>query len=266
MVQAFLGWSAAVLGAAALTRVPARLALSRAKHPGLTGHVRLAKRLAGLVPTIDYGPDRFFAADDAPGEIAEQRRQAFERLSAQFKSRERTLAMTKATREGLSDLQFTARYRVPAPFSRIAREALPVGAFLEGASGPLLRDLDNNQLYDLTGSYGVNLFGYDFYKRTIAQGAAMVDGLGPVLGQFHPVVADTVDRLRRHSGMDEISFHMSGTEAVMQAVRLAQYHTGRKRIVRFAGAYHGWWGDVQPGIGNPVPADRTLTLAEMSDR
>jgi len=52
----------------------------------------------------------------------------------------------------------------------------------------------------------------------------------------------------------------------MQAVRLAQYHTGRKRIVRLAGAYHGWWGDVQPGIGNPVPADRTLTLADMSER
>jgi glutamate-1-semialdehyde 2,1-aminomutase len=34
--------------------------------------------------------------------------------------------------------------------------------------------------------------------------------------------------------------------------------------VRFCGSYHGWWGDVQPGIGNPTPADRTYTLAEMS--
>ena len=46
---------------------------------------------------------------------------------------------------------------------------------------------------------------------------------------------------------------MSGTEAVMQAVRLARYHTRRSHLVRFAGAYHGWWGDVQPGIGNPLP-------------
>ena len=36
--------------------------------------------------------------------------------------------------------------------------------------------------------------------------------------------------------------------------------------MRFTGAYHGWWGDVQPGVGNPVPADRTYTLADMSDR
>jgi glutamate-1-semialdehyde 2,1-aminomutase len=35
--------------------------------------------------------------------------------------------------------------------------------------------------------------------------------------------------------------------------------------VRFCGAYHGWWGDVQPGVGNPVPAHDTYTLAEMSD-
>jgi glutamate-1-semialdehyde 2,1-aminomutase len=36
--------------------------------------------------------------------------------------------------------------------------------------------------------------------------------------------------------------------------------------VRFSGAYHGWWGDVQPGLGNPTPADRTYTLAEMSEQ
>jgi glutamate-1-semialdehyde 2,1-aminomutase len=62
-----------------------------------------------------------------------------------------------------------------------------------------------------------------------------------------------------------VSFHMSGTEAVMQAVRLARYHTRRSHLVRFCGAYHGWWGDVQPGIGNPVPAHETYTLKDMSE-
>ena len=51
----------------------------------------------------------------------------------------------------------------------------------------------------------------------------------------------------------------------MQAVRLARYHTGRSHLVRFCGAYHGWWGDVQPGVGNPVPARETYTLKDMSD-
>jgi glutamate-1-semialdehyde 2,1-aminomutase len=50
----------------------------------------------------------------------------------------------------------------------------------------------------------------------------------------------------------------------MQAVRLARYHTGRKKVVRFCGSYHGWWGDVQPGIGNPMTELDTYTLSEMS--
>ena len=117
----------------------------------------------------------------------------------------------------------------------------------------------------MTGSYGVNVLGYDFYKDAIARAIERVQALGPVLGAYHPIVADNVQRLKQISGLDEVSFHMSGTEAVMQAVRLACYHTHRRRIVRFTGAYHGWWGDVQPGIGNPVPARDTVTLPELSE-
>jgi len=111
----------------------------------------------------------------------------------------------------------------------------------------------------------VNVFGYDFYKGCIERGARLVADLGPVLGGYHPVFAYNVKRLREISGLDEVSFHMSGTEAVMQAVRLARYHTRRTHLVRFCGAYHGWWGDVQPGVGNPLAARETYTLADMSE-
>ena len=86
-----------------------------------------------------------------------------------------------------------------------------------------------------------------------------------MLGSYHPVVAQNAARLAEISGLDEVSFHMSGTEAVMQAVRLARYHTRRTHVVCFCGAYHGWWGDVQPGIGNPVRAHETYTLKDMSE-
>ena len=261
------GLLAVSAGAVALTKGHRRLTLSRAKHPGLGGHVRMAKRIAGQIPFYTYGEDRFFRVDDAPDAVADQRRAGFERLGASFAERfAQTLALTRETRSGLSDLQFTGAYRVPFQFREKVRTTLATGAFYQRSEGPILIDLDGNRLIDLTGSYGVNLFGNDFYKQTMAEGAAMVSDLGGVLGSFHPVVADNVRRLTALSGMDEVSFHMSGTEAVMQAVRLARYHTKRPRLVRFAGAYHGWWGDVQPGIGNPVPADRTLTLADMSER
>ncbi|WP_375285591.1 aminotransferase class III-fold pyridoxal phosphate-dependent enzyme [Sphingomonas sp.] len=267
MVHPVLLAGLAGAGLLAATKGRRRLQLSRAKHPSLGGHVRMAKRIAGQIPFYEYAGDRFFRADDAPEEVAARRQAAFEALGATYAGRfAKTLALTKEARAGLSDLQFTGAYRVPFQFSRRVRETLGTGAFLDRSEGAEVIDLDGNRLIDLTGSYGVNLFGYDFYKQTIAEGAEMAATLGPVLGAYHPCVADNVRRLKAISGMDEVSFHMSGTEAVMQAVRLARYHTKRPRLVRFAGAYHGWWGDVQPGIGNPVPADRTLTLADMSEK
>jgi glutamate-1-semialdehyde 2,1-aminomutase len=250
-----------------LLRLKARLELSMAKHRSLTGHSRMARRIASLIPFYDFNEDRFFCSDDAPREVAEKRRDGFMRLSRIYRQRfPRTTALTMEAAVGVSDIQFTAAYRVPFQFSRVVRQHLPTGSFLASSSGVTVTDLDGNVFHDLTGSYGVNLFGHDFYKDCIARGAERVRDLGPVLGAYHPAVADNVARLREISGLDEVSFHMSGTEAVMQAVRLARYHTGRSHLVRFCGAYHGWWGDVQPGIGNPAPARDTYTLAEMSER
>ena len=254
------------MGAAA-PKAQARLALSRAKYRSLAGHARMSRRVARLIPYYGFDEDRFFNCDDAPAAIALTRRQGFFGLAARYAAKfARSNALTAQARDGVSDLQFTGAYRVPFPFSKLVQEHLPVGSFVATSSGVTVTDLDGNVFYDLTGSYGVNVFGHGFYKGCIERGAARVRALGPVLGSYHPVVAENVARLRVLSGLDEVSFHMSGTEAVMQAVRLARYHTGRSHLVRFCGAYHGWWGDVQPGIGNPTPAQQTYTLAEMSDR
>jgi glutamate-1-semialdehyde 2,1-aminomutase len=110
------------------------------------------------------------------------------------------------------------------------------------------------------------VFGYDVYKACIEEAVLRAGELGPVLGAYHPVVLENAQRLARISGLDQVSFHMSGTEAVMQAVRLARYHTGKRHLVRFCGAYHGWWEDVQPGPGNPLPPRETYTLQDMSAR
>ena len=249
-----------------LRKLQLRLQLSLAKHRSLTGHARMSRRLAGLVPFYEYGEDQFFRADDAPPEVAATRREGFMRLAATFSERFAvTAARTAELADSISDLQFTSRYRVPFQFSRFVRKHFKTGTLLASSAGPTVTDLDGNRFFDLTGSYGTNLFGYDFYKECIRRGSERVQDLGPVLGAYHPVIAYNVRRLREISGLDEVSFHMSGTEAVMQAVRLAQYHTRRRRIVRFSGAYHGWWGDVQPGAGNPVPARDTLTLKEMGE-
>ena len=259
------------LGAGAVTtslvKLKTRFDLSKAKHPSLSGHSRMARRLASMIPFYEYDNATFFRCDGAPVEIAARREAGFGRLAELYRERyPKTLALTAETKGSISDLQFTEAYRVPFQFRRLVKQDLPVGSFIESSSGVTVTDLDGNRFYDLTGSYGVNLFGYDFYKECIAKGATRVSDLGPVLGSYHPDIAYNVARLREISGLDEVSFHMSGTEAVMQAVRLARYHTRRTHLVRFCGAYHGWWGDVAPGVGNPVPARETYTLQDMSEQ
>ena len=247
-------------------RLRRRLQLSRAKHRSLAGHARIGRWLASLIRFYEYDEAHFFRADDAPSDIQAQRRAGFSRLAALYVERfAKTARLTNEVQPEIADLQFTSRYRVPFQFSGFVRRHFNAGSFVESSAGPTTTDLDGNRRYDLTGSYGVNVFGYDFYKRCIERGAELVRKLGPVLGAYHPGTAYNVHRLRAISGLDEVSFHMSGTEAVMQAVRLARYHTRRRYLVRFCGAYHGWWGDVQPGVGNPSVAHDTFTLSEMDE-
>ena len=260
--------SALTLGilAWAFPRAKRRMELSKAKHRSLAGHSRMAKRIASLIPGYAYDEDGFFGSDGAAAEAVARRRAGFQRLSRLYDERyPRSAAMTARARDSVSDLQFTSSYRVPFQYSPYLRKHLRSGTFLKESHGVTVEDLDGNVFYDLTGSYGVNLFGVDFYKECIDEGVARVRDLGPVLGAYHPCVIDNVERLKAISGLDEVSFHMSGTEAVMQAVRLARYHTGRKNLVRFCGAYHGWWEDVQPGPGNPLPPRETYTLRDMHE-
>jgi glutamate-1-semialdehyde 2,1-aminomutase len=262
-----LGYSiAALAGVLVLRKLQVRLQLSRAKHGSLAGHSRIARRFAAWVPFYEYNESEFFAVDAAPADVLAARRAGFRTLSDLFAERfKKTAAQTAELAGCVSDLDFTSRYRVPFQFSGFVRRHFKSGSFVTASSGVSVTDLDGNRLYDVSGSYGVNVFGYDFYKECIERGSAAVRDLGPVLGAYHPVTALNVRRLLEISGLEEISFHMSGTEAVMQAVRLARYHTARTHLVRFCGAYHGWWGDVQPGVGNPIAARETYTLKDMDE-
>lgn len=249
----------------ATSKLWTRLRLSRAKHPSLRGHSKWSRRIARLVPYFEYDSARFFASDGAPEEIAANRERGFHLLARELRSRyPRGIEYSQSLHDSVSDMRFTDSYRVPFPFRRLVREQLRMPNFVDQSKGMELRDLDGNWHYDLSGSYGVNLFGYEFYKECMERGLQRVQKLGPVLGPYHPLIRDNVERLKQISGLDEVSFHMSGTEAVMQAVRLARYHTGKTHLVRFCGAYHGWWDGVQPGIGNQRSSDDVYTLEDLS--
>ena len=243
-----------------------RLQLSRAKHPSLRGHVKWSRRIARQIPYFEFSEADFFDSDGAPQEIKQQRIDAFNKLRQTLEQQTgKTIASFEALKHSISDVDFTNAYRVPFPYRKVVNKYLSLAPMVIESNGVKLKDLDGNWRIDVSGSYGVNLFGYDFYKSCMQQGLQKVARLGPVLGPYHPLIADNVARIKKISGLDEVSFHMSGTEAVMQAVRLARYHTGKTHLVRLCGAYHGWWDGVQPGIGNQRQTDDVYTLSDLSE-
>src|SRR5438552_8856205 len=224
--------TAATAAAAAFPKLNARLALSRAKHRSLTGHSKMSRTVARLIPHYEFDIDHFFRSDGAPAAIATQRQDAFFRLARLYEDHyPKGRALTGEAAERISDLQFTKAYRVPFQYNRLVQEYLGSSSFVASSSGVTVTDVDGNVFYDLTGSYGVNIFGNDFYKECIAKAEARARVLGPVLGTYHPTVAENAKRLCEISGLDEVSLHMSGTEPLLQAVRLARYHTRRSSLV-----------------------------------
>ena len=133
VAMAFIAF--AVLAAPWLVRkLQLRLELSSAKHRSLAGHARWSRRFAKLLPFYEFEEAQFFTADDAPREIAQARRSAFMRLADLYAQRfPKTAAASAEIERGVSDVQFTARYRVPFPFSGYARRHLKVGNFLQSS-------------------------------------------------------------------------------------------------------------------------------------
>src|ERR1700719_5034953 len=84
-------WSlagAAVIGAAAIfPKLRARLALSRAKHRSLTGHAKMSRLVARLVPFYEFDIDDFFRSDGAPAAVGTQRQDGFFRLAHLYRER-----------------------------------------------------------------------------------------------------------------------------------------------------------------------------------
>jgi glutamate-1-semialdehyde 2,1-aminomutase len=225
----------------------------------------LARRLSTWVKSRAYSDEEFFQADGAEGHWIDLRKKAIDRLAVFFQGQcARSIAWGNEIRESFSDLRFTDANRVPFPFARLMREKFNLCSVVTASDGPRLRDLDGHWTLDVSGSYGVNVAGFERYKEWMQKGWERVKDLGPVLGPLHPVVAENIAWLKSISKQDEVSFHMSGTEAVMAAVRLARFNTRKKLIVCFSGSYHGWWDGVQPGLGSERDLHDCLTLKDIA--
>jgi len=221
-----------------------------------------------LLVSRDLTPEEFFRVDAPPEDVATKREAGFRRLQAAWRERwPKARETSRYLREHFSDFRFKASgFESTYPiFQKVVNDALDPAGVVERSEGNELVDVDGNRILDASGSYGVNCFGFTRFKEFMTKGHELSQQLGPCLGPMHPIVAENIKMLLQIFRKEEVSFHMSGTEAVMCAVQQARFHTQRPLVAVFKGAYHGWWDGVMQGAGNERFNSDTLVLQDQSD-
>lgn len=125
-----------------------------------------------------------------------------------------------------------------SPARSYAGVGLSHPVFLASAHGAHVVDADGRTYIDYLGAFGPHLLGHGDRRLT----SALVDQIdkGILFGTSHGLEVDLADRLAAAiPEMEKMRFVSTGTEAVMSAVRLARAATGRSKVLKFAGDYHG---------------------------
>ena len=110
--------------------------------------------------------------------------------------------------------------------------------FFASGQGAYLNDVDGHRYLDLVGSWGVNVLGHA--PATVVAAVERAARRGLTFGAPVPDEHRLATEIRRAApSLERLRFVSSGTEAVMSAVRVARGFTGRSKVVKFAGGYHG---------------------------
>ncbi len=134
-----------------------------------------------------------------------------------------------------------ARRVIPGGVNSPVRAFKAVGGspvFFARGQGPYLYDEDGNRYIDYVGSWGPLILGHAHPKVVQAVQAALEQGLSfGAPTRIEVEMAETLCRLMPN--LEKVRLVSSGTEATMSAIRLARGYTGRDKIVKFEGCYHG---------------------------
>ena len=148
-----------------------------------------------------------------------------------------------------------ARHAIPTGTSRALLRHVPFTSYTDHASGVFTTDIDGNRRIDFHGNYTALIHGHahpsliEAVHEQLPRGTAY--SAPPVQEQ---ALAEHL--ASRVAAVDQVVFNNSGSEAVMVALRAARAITGRDKIVKFEGAYHGSSDFVMVGgHGLPAPDD-----------
>jgi glutamate-1-semialdehyde-2,1-aminomutase len=140
-----------------------------------------------------------------------------------------------------SEQMFKAAQKViPGGCEHMLSHTVPYPVFIDRGDGAYLTDVDGNRYVDYLNGGGPVLLGHN--------PPAVIEKMADVLrkkGSFHGLCDEyetlAAEKIVEHMpAVEKVRFLQSGTEADMAAIRLARAYTGKKKIVKFCGTYHGW--------------------------
>jgi glutamate-1-semialdehyde 2,1-aminomutase len=160
-----------------------------------------------------------------------------------------------------------ARQVIPAGLTHDSRTLLPYPIYAARAAGSRKWDIDGNEYVDYFGGHGALLLGHGHPEVVAAVERQLA--LGTHWGACHELEVRWAELIQRLIGCAErVRFTASGTEASHLALRLARAHTGKARIIRFLGHFHGWHDGVAAGamshFSGGVPAGIPAGLVEQT--
>jgi glutamate-1-semialdehyde 2,1-aminomutase len=128
---------------------------------------------------------------------------------------------------------------VPGGLLSLARKFKPYPFYTSRGEGAYIWDVDGNRYIDCCTAYGVLLLGHR--PQLVVEAIKAQAELGIIYGTPHPLEIEFVKQLIDCIPCAErVLLCNSGTEATMQAIRVMRAFTGRDKVAKFEGAYHGW--------------------------
>ncbi len=151
-----------------------------------------------------------------------------------------------------SDLFKRAQAVIPGGVNSPVRAFNAVGGnpvYVQRGHGSKIITVEGRELIDFCGSWGPLILGHA--RAEVVEAATVAARDGMTFGINTPGEVEFAELLcSRIPSMDQVRLVSSGTEAVMAALRLARGFTGRRRIIKFDGAYHGHSDDLLVGAGS----------------
>jgi glutamate-1-semialdehyde 2,1-aminomutase len=148
-----------------------------------------------------------------------------------------------------------AKTLLPNGVTHLGRYLEPHPVFIERAAGARKWDVDGNEYVDYLGGHGALILGHNHPLVVDAVASQMTKGAH--YGASHELEVEWAELVHQMiPSAERVCFTASGTEATHLALRLARAFTGKSKVIRFAGHFHGWHDQVSfpPGGAPGIPS------------